>query len=93
MPESSQPTPESLDGLSRFLETKDKGIPSRQSEGSACTCASEAEHAEMVLRVDASFLLDYDRHSDRNKCKPTSETMRKRAGASRFITKQTRTPG
>lgn len=72
---------------------KDKGIATRRSEGSACTCASEAEHAEMLLKIDASFLLDYDRRSERNKCKPTSETLRKRAGASRFITKRTRMPG
>ena len=62
-----------------LMELKDKGVPSRHTEGSNCRCSSPKEHIKLLARIDASFQQDYDMHSERRQSAPTSETMRARA--------------
>lgn len=62
-------------------ELKDKGIATKRTEGSNCTCVGGPtgnQHKFLVANVDRSFKQDYDMHSERRKSSPTSETMRAR---------------
>lgn len=61
------------------MDLKDKGIASRHTEGNKCTCIDANEHQLLVASVNASFIQDYNRNSERRKSAPTSETMRAKA--------------
>ena len=64
-----------------MVELKDKGVPTRPTEGSVCTCVGGPngnQHKFLLSNIDRSFKQDYDMHSERRKSSPTSETMRAR---------------